>query len=62
MKRPKTINGFIEQYGVTQAHLQEHGISYHLSLKYGDTEINALPDKVRDAFINIMTLHGVKNG
>ena len=61
MKRPETINRFIEQYGVTQAHLQEHGISYHLSLKYGDTVIDDLPDKVKDAFINIMTKHGVKS-
>jgi len=61
MKRPETINRFIKDYGVTQAHLQDHGISYHMSLKYGDTLINDLPDKVRDAFIMIMTFHGVKS-
>lgn len=61
MKKPKTINEFIRDYGCTQAHLQDHGISYHQSLKYGDTAINDLPDKVRDSFITIMTLHGVKS-
>ena len=59
MKRPETINRFIEQYGVTQKHLQDNGISYHMSLKYGNTLINDLPDQIRDAFIMIMTLHGV---
>jgi hypothetical protein len=60
MRKPKTINDFIQDYGVTQQHLQDHGISYHASLKYGDTPIQELPKKFRDAFVAVLLIHGVK--
>ena len=61
--KPKTINQFIADFGVTQSHLADHGISYHASLKYGDTPLDELPTtpvNFKEAFKKILKLHGVK--
>ena len=55
-----TINQFIETYGVRKDHLAKHGLSYFTAGKYGDTPINDLPKRIRDKFISVLNLHGVK--
>ena len=60
IKPIKTINDFLTVYGITQKHLNRNGVSYHASLKYGDTHIRDLPDKFKDAFIQILKTHKVK--
>jgi hypothetical protein len=56
----RTINEFCEAFGIMKQHLDKHGVSYHASLKYGDTHIQDLPGKFKEAFINILKAHKVK--
>jgi hypothetical protein len=56
----KTINEFCERFGIMKGHLDKHGVSYHASLKYGDTHISELPVKFREPFIRILKAHKVK--
>ena len=53
-----TINKFLNDYGVKRGHLEQYGLTFFIQAKYGDTDLDELPEDYKMMFIAVLNRYG----